>query len=456
MREKKNRRYKTMRNGHTTFKVWKILTQGIRLLLYFLVSSEVMKEIWKERYLPVTLLYMTMLEISYLMLEADNIEQRRILDLVYGQFFGALCANLFFALLMYTVSPLSFEKMLLYFSALALLETTSGIVWAVLFFQIYLNGQSCKKALFVYGDRERMPETLLDNNRINGYFQITKAMYFKEGIEKALELMEECEAVFLGDLPYQIRNDLIKACVSIDKECYSIPKVSDIYIQNTTILRLYDKVLFRYNESMLTREQEVIKRAEDLIFAVLLLIPALPVMLLIALGIKLEDGGPVFYRQKRVTKGGREFDMLKFRSMQVDAEKDGPRLAGKNDSRITKMGKIIRNLHFDELPQIVNVLRGEMSMVGPRPERREFIDEYAKIIPEFKERLKVRGGLTGYAQIYGKYNTGPEDKIKYDLIYIYQYSLRMDIRLLFLTVRILFQKENAEGVEEKGDQYGSD
>ena len=456
MREKKNRRYKTMRNGHTTFKVWKILTQGIRLLLYFLVSSEVMKEIWKERYLPVTLLYMTMLEISYLMLEADNIEQRRILDLVYGQFFGALCANLFFALLMYTVSPLSFEKMLLYFSALALLEATSGIVWAVLFFQIYLNGQSCKKALFVYGDRERMPETLLDNNRINGYFQITKAMYFKEGIEKALELMEECEAVFLGDLPYQIRNDLIKACVSIDKECYSIPKVSDIYIQNTTILRLYDKVLFRYSESMLTREQEVIKRAEDLIFAVLLLIPALPVMLLIALGIKLEDGGPVFYRQKRVTKGGREFDMLKFRSMQVDAEKDGPRLAGKNDSRITKMGKIIRNLHFDELPQIVNVLRGEMSMVGPRPERREFIDEYAKIIPEFKERLKVRGGLTGYAQIYGKYNTGPEDKIKYDLIYIYQYSLRMDIRLLFLTVRILFQKENAEGVEEKGDQYGSD
>lgn len=456
MREKKNRRYKTMRNGHTTFKAWKILTQGIRMLLYFLVSSEVMKEIWKERYLPVTLLYMTMLEISYLMLEADNIEQRRILDLVYGQFFGALCANLFFALLMYTVSPLSFEKMLLYFSALALLEATSGIVWAVLFFQIYLNGQSCKKALFVYGDRERMPETLLDNNRINGYFQITKAMYFKEGIEKALELMEECEAVFLGDLPYQIRNDLIKACVSIDKECYSIPKVSDIYIQNTTILRLYDKVLFRYSESMLTREQEVIKRAEDLIFAVLLLIPALPVMLLIALGIKLEDGGPVFYRQKRVTKGGREFDMLKFRSMQVDAEKDGPRLAGKNDSRITKMGKIIRNLHFDELPQIVNVLKGEMSMVGPRPERREFIDEYAKIIPEFKERLKVRGGLTGYAQIYGKYNTGPEDKIKYDLIYIYQYSLRMDIRLLFLTVRILFQKENTEGVEEKGDQYGSD
>lgn len=454
-----------MRKGYTTFKAWKILTQGILILLYFLASSEIMKQIWKERYLPVTLLYMAMLEIAYLMLEAGNIEQRRILDLVYGQFFGALSANLFFALLMYTVSSLSFRVMMQYFLSLALLETIAGIVWAVLFFRIYLKGQSCKKALFVYGDRERMPDTILENNRINGYFQITKAMYFKEGIEKALKLMEEYEAVFLGDLPYQIRNDLMKVCVSMDKECYSIPKVSDIYIQNTTILRLYDKVLFRYSQSMLTREQEVIKRAADIMFAVLLLTLTLPVMLIIALGIKLEDGGPVFYRQKRVTKGGREFDMLKFRSMQVDAEKDGPRLAGKNDSRITKVGKIIRNLHFDELPQIVNVLRGEMSMVGPRPERREFIDEYAKIIPEFKERLKVRGGLTGYAQIYGKYNTGPEDKIKYDLIYIYQYSLRMDIRLLFLTVRILFQKENTEGVEEKekksardgkGDQYGSD
>ena len=459
MKEKKNRRYKTMRKGHNTFKAWKILTQGMLIALYFLASAQVMREIWKERYLPVTLLYMVMLEVSYLMLEAGNIEQRRILDLVYGQFFGALCANLFFALLMYTVSTLSFEAILPYFFTLTLLEVMSGILWAVLFFWIYLKGQSFKKALFIYGNRERMPETVLENNRINGYFQITKSMHFREGIPKAMKLMEDCEAVFLGDIPCQERNELMKTAVRMDRECYSIPKVTDIYIKNTTIRRLYDKVLFRCSQSRLTREQEVIKRAEDVIVSFLLLVPALPVMLLIALGIKLEDRGPVFYRQKRVTKGGREFDMLKFRSMHVDAEKDGPRLAGKYDSRITKVGRVIRNLHFDELPQLFNIFRGEMSLVGPRPERREFIEEYAKIIPEFTERLKVRGGLTGYAQIYGKYNTGPEDKIKYDLIYIYQYSLRLDIRLLFLTVRILFQKENAEGVEEKeqddtGDQKG--
>ena len=140
--------------------------------------------------------------------------------------------------------------------------------------------------------------------------------------------------------------------------------------------------------------------------------------------------------------------MYKFRSMRSDSEKYGARLAQKNDSRVTKVGRVIRNLHFDELPQLVNVLRGEMSLVGPRPERQEFIDAYAQRIPEFPERLKVKGGLTGYAQVYGRYNTEPEDKIKYDLYYIYNYSLWLDIKLLILTVRILFQKENTEGVEE--------
>lgn len=171
------------------------------------------------------------------------------------------------------------------------------------------------------------------------------------------------------------------------------------------------------------------------------------IMLVIALSIKLEDGGPVIFAQERVTLGGKPFTMYKFRSMRVDAERDGAQLARKGDSRVTKTGKIIRDLHFDELPQLVNVLRGEMSMVGPRPERREFIGEYTKVIPEFAERLKVKAGLTGYAQVYGKYNTGPEDKVKYDLYYIYHYSFFLDLKLLALTVRILFQKENTEGID---------
>ena len=195
--------------------------------------------------------------------------------------------------------------------------------------------------------------------------------------------------------------------------------------------------------------RDYMKRVIDLLIAVPVLVLAAIPMGIIALAVKLDSPGPALFKQDRLGKDGKVFQMLKFRSMCVGAEKTGSGVySGKGDSRVTRVGRIIRATSLDELPQLINVLKGDMSMVGPRPERREFVEEYSRIIPEFTERLKVRGGLTGYAQIYGKYSTGPEDKIKYDLIYIYNYSLGLDIRLLFLTVRILFQKENAEGVDE--------
>lgn len=437
-----------MRNGQTIFRAVKLLTGGTLLLVYFAAAAWVMRQLWSTRSLPVTILYIVMLEGAWLLLEAGNIEQRRLLDLVYGQFFGAVCANLFFGALMCTVTEYSLWEIVKEFLLLTLLEAAAGTARAVSLFSLYLRGRSFKEALFIYGDREDPENSREYNNRINRYFHIAKAVHYRAGKEKLADLIDRYGAVCLGDLPYEDRNQIMKMCIRHDKDCYSIPKVSDIYIQNAGILRLYDKVLFKYRQGDLTAEQKFLKRAEDILTALLLMVLLSPVMAVTALLIRLEDGGPVLYRQKRITKGGREFEMLKFRSMNVDAEKDGPRLAAKNDSRVTKVGKVIRNLHFDELPQLINVLKGDMSMVGPRPERREFVEEYSRIIPEFTERLKVRGGLTGYAQIYGKYSTGPEDKIKYDLIYIYNYSLGLDIRLLFLTVRILFQKENAEGVEE--------
>lgn len=439
---------KEMRNGQNIFRAVKLLTGGMLLVLYFIAAAWVMRQLWSGRYLPVTILYTVLLEGAWLMLEAGNIEQRRLLDLVYGQFFGAVCANLFFGALMCTVTTYSLWGIIKEFFLLTVLEAATGMLRAVLLFGMYMRGRSFKEALFVYGDREDPEGSREYNNRINRYFSIVKAVHFREREEDLAGLIDRYGAVYLGDIPYEARNQIMKMCIRHDKDCYSIPKVSDIYIQNARILRLYDKVLFKYRQGDLTAEQKFLKRAEDILISLILMLVLSPVMALTALLIRLEDGGPVLYRQKRVTRGGKEFDMLKFRSMHVDAEKDGPRLASKNDSRVTKVGRVIRNLHFDELPQLFNVLKGDMSMVGPRPERREFVEEYSRIIPEFTERLKVRGGLTGYAQIYGKYSTGPEDKIKYDLIYIYNYSLRLDIRLLFLTVRILFQKENSEGVDE--------
>ena len=164
-------------------------------------------------------------------------------------------------------------------------------------------------------------------------------------------------------------------------------------------------------------------------------------MLITALAIKISDGGPVLYRQVRCTKNASEFQILKFRSMVVDAEEKGKAvLATENDPRITKVGRIIRKCRIDELPQLINVLKGDMSFVGPRPERPEFIKKYMEDMPEFSYRMKIRAGITGYAQLYGKYNTKPYDKLKLDLYYIEQFSIGLDIKLMILTIKILFTK----------------
>ena len=172
-------------------------------------------------------------------------------------------------------------------------------------------------------------------------------------------------------------------------------------------------------------------------------------MAVVAIAIKLEDGGPVFFRQDRVTLGGKVFSILKFRSMIVDAEKDGRSIpATGRDPRITKVGNVIRATRLDELPQLLNIIKGDMSIVGPRPERVEHVEKYCKDIPEFALRTKVKGGLTGYAQIYGKYNTSPYDKVRLDMLYIENYSLMLDIKLILMTIRIMLKKESTEGFEK--------
>ena len=199
----------------------------------------------------------------------------------------------------------------------------------------------------------------------------------------------------------------------------------------------------------LTIEQRFVKRAMDIVLSLLAILVSSPILLLIGLCIKLYDKGPVFYTQERLTRDGEAFQIIKFRSMRMDSEKDGAQLARKNDDRITPIGRVIRQTHFDELPQIFNILKGEMSFVGPRPERKGIAQEYEQVIPEFGFRLKVKAGLTGYAQIYGKYNTTPYDKLKLDLTYIENYSFWLDIKLMLMTFKIIFQKENTEGIDKK-------
>lgn len=219
-------------------------------------------------------------------------------------------------------------------------------------------------------------------------------------------------------------------------------------IRHSESIDLFDSPLLLFRNNGLTYRQLFIKRIMDIGISLAGIILSSPIMLIIAFFVKIYDGGPVFYRQKRQTKDGREFEILKFRSMITDSERNGARLAKEHDSRITPVGRVIRRLHFDELPQLFNILKGDMAFVGPRPERKEITEEYSREIPEFPYRLKVKAGLTGYAQVYGQYNTLPYDKLKLDLTYITNYSLWLDIKLIILTVRILFQKEKTEGVDD--------
>ena len=187
------------------------------------------------------------------------------------------------------------------------------------------------------------------------------------------------------------------------------------------------------------------KRLVDLVLSGIALIPLSVVYLVLAIAIKVDDPGPVFFRQDRGTINGKIFRIHKFRSMIVDAEKDNkPHPATERDPRITPVGRILRASRLDELPQLIDILVGNMSLVGPRPERVEHTEKYTEMIPEFEYRLKVRGGLTGYAQLYGKYNTSPVDKLHLDLLYIENYSFLLDIKLIIMTFKILFVKETKD------------
>jgi exopolysaccharide biosynthesis polyprenyl glycosylphosphotransferase len=284
-------------------------------------------------------------------------------------------------------------------------------------------------------------------------YNIAKLIPVEDGFESICQQIQEYDAVIINDVHAQIRNDILKFCYQNSIRTYLTPKITDIVVRGAESIALFDTPLLLVKGTGLTPADAFWKRAMDLLLSLIATVIASPIMLLVALAIKLEDGGPVFYKQARVTLGGKVFNILKFRSMIVDAEKEGHSIpATGKDPRITKVGRFIRACRVDELPQLLNILKGDMSIVGPRPERVEHMESYGKNIPEFALRTKVKGGLTGYAQVYGKYNTSPYDKLRLDMVYIENYSLALDIKLILMTLRILLKKESTEGFEKVEQQ----
>lgn len=367
-------------------------------------------------------------------------------ELIYTHTLATICAN--------AVSYIPIVLLVKHFrSIMPLVFMTGGqfciiAAWGYVANGLYRRLYPPRKVIMIYGER---PVAAL-MNKINSRadcFEIGECIKVQENIDILKDKIMRYQGVVICDLPSQVRNELLKFCYAHSVRVYSTPKISDIIIRSAESMHYFDTPLLLSRNDGLTIEQAAIKRTMDIGISLVMLIVTAPIFLITSLAIKIYDKGPVFFSQERCTKDGRIFSIRKFRSMIVDAERKGAVPATEKDPRITPVGEIIRKLRIDELPQLLNVLKGDMSLVGPRPERVEHVQLYSEGIPEFTYRLKVKGGLTGYAQVYGKYNTTAYDKLKMDLMYIQNYSLLLDIEILFKTVKILFEKESTEGFTEE-------
>lgn len=373
-----------------------------------------------------------------------NIGYARITDMSLSHVLALICCNFieYFEICLILkeyVNPIPLI-------GLSVMELALIFPWIYITRRIFVTLYPPRKMIVVYGDRS--PKFLIDKiNQRNDKYNICGQIHVSEGLEAITSVLKNYEAVVICDTPAQIRNDILKYCYKHSIRVYVTPKISDIIISGADDIYLFDTPLYLNRNQGLSFDQRFVKRAMDIVLSTIILVVFSPLFLILALIIKLQDNGPVFYTQDRLTMHGKVFKIIKFRSMYVDSEKNGARLAAKDDDRITPIGRFMRRTHIDELPQIINIFNGDMSFVGPRPERPQIAEEYEKSIPEFSFRLKVKAGLTGYAQVYGKYNTTPYDKLKLDLTYIENYSLWTDFKLILMTMKVIFQKDNTEGID---------
>ena len=324
-----------------------------------------------------------------------------------------------------------------------------SVLWCVLADRWYFKKHHPKQTVVIY-DRKKGVEELIKAYGLQKEFTVSQVVTARSCIDGGFRCLEKAEVAFLCGVHSHERNKILKWCVENDVVAYVLPRIGDTIMSGARPMHLFHLPFLRVGRYDPAPEYLLAKRLFDVVVSGIALVVLSPLMLVTAAAIKLQDGGPVFYRQKRLTQNGREFNVLKFRSMRQDAEKDGvARLSsGGADDRITPVGRFIRKVRIDELPQLFNILGGSMSIVGPRPERPEIAAQYHEELPEFSLRLQAKAGLTGYAQVYGKYNTTPYDKLQMDLMYIAHPSFLEDLKIIFATIKILFMAESTEGISK--------
>ncbi|TSB48622.1 sugar transferase [Alkalicoccobacillus porphyridii] len=322
---------------------------------------------------------------------------------------------------------------------------TMLLIWKVLYTKY--NQLSRKGKLMFIGDESEFDE--IEDNLSKFLSHNGNVKYFdkKSNVQQLKAQLLNYNFIFLSNsLEEDKKNRLIFHAMKNNKLVYVVPTVNDLLVMNTAVTTLDDTMVMQVKPFTLPLAQLAMKRLTDIVFSLAILIFTLPVFLITALSIKLEDGGSIFFKQERIGKDHKQFHILKFRSMVENAEaKTGPTLAQSGDRRITKIGKFIRKTRIDELPQLINVLIGDMSLVGPRPERDFFADQFQKDNKWFNYRNTVKPGITGYAQVMGKYTTNVDKKLKFDLHYIRNYSLWLDYIILLRTVLVVINKAKSEG-----------
>ncbi len=436
---------------------YKRLTEFIEIAILFAIETGIYLLIWTVLYEEMTLAplfrrgnwaivasYPILLMIFAKIFGAFKISSRKV-DVIFSHIGVYLVSNVlsYFIIVLATRVYVSVWPLAMLFIA----ETALTVIWSFVVKRINVVLFPTRELLFIHGDYIYKNIVLNMNSKSDRYL-VKETISSDEDISIIKNKIDGYESILISDLPATLRNDILKYCYDTCKRVYMLPKISDILVRSATDVHVGDVQIFLLKNFGLTAEQQFIKRAFDILISGIAIVLTGWLMVIIAIFIHAEDGGPVFYRQERLTKDSKIFKIIKFRSMRVDAESKGARLSSKGDDRVTRVGRFIRLTHLDELPQLFNVFKGDMSMVGPRPERPQIMKEYIENVPEFKFRLKVKGGITGYAQIYGKYNTMPYNKLRLDLIYIQNYSFWLDLKCLVLTAKVVFRKETSEGVEE--------
>lgn len=394
-----------------------------------------------------TVLYFAIALFSVRTYNALQIGLSRVRMLVYSQTLADVVAvGLLYLLMVFERGSLFVPAPL---AGLLAVQFVWNILWSVVANAIYFRLYQARRTAIVYWDAADL-KRLDEIYRYDRKFRVEQLLQASSGSVANLEAaLCGFEAVFVTGVPEKLQNEIELYCVERNIRCYVMPHVGDVILMGAKHMELFSVPVFRITRAAPAIEYVAIKRGVDILCSLLGLVVLSPLILGTALAVKLYDGGPVIYKQVRLTKDRRQFHIYKFRSMRVNAEGDGvARLAAHNDSRITPVGRVIRACRLDELPQLFNILRGDMSIVGPRPERPEIAMQYEAEMPSFSLRLQVRAGLTGLAQVYGKYNTDPYDKLRMDLMYINQMSLMEDLKLVFATVKVLFLKESTTGISQ--------